>query len=79
MSQLLIKNAEIVTVNKENDIIHGDVLIEDDRIIQIDTGISEHGVDKVVDARHKTVIPGFIQTHIHLCQTIFRGRVMILS
>lgn len=74
MSKLLIKNAEIVTVNEENDIVYGDVLIEDDRIIQIDEEIGGRGVDKVIDARHKTVIPGFIQTHIHLCQTLFRGR-----
>src|SRR5213078_2018530 len=29
--------------------------------------------DRVVDARGGYVLPGFIQTHIHLCQTLFRG------
>jgi cytosine/adenosine deaminase-related metal-dependent hydrolase len=27
----------------------------------------------IVDARQHVVIPGFIQTHIHLCQALFRG------
>jgi len=26
-----------------------------------------------IDASEKTLIPGFVQTHIHLCQTLFRG------
>ena len=26
-----------------------------------------------IDARGGYVLPGFIQTHIHLCQTLFRG------
>ncbi len=28
---------------------------------------------EVIDAQHSTVIPGFVQTHLHLCQTLFRG------
>lgn len=28
---------------------------------------------EVIDAGSGTVIPGFIQTHVHLCQTLFRG------
>ena len=29
--------------------------------------------DRVIDARGGYVLPGLIQTHIHLCQTLFRG------
>ncbi len=29
--------------------------------------------DEIVDASSLTLIPGFVQTHIHLCQTLFRG------
>ena len=28
---------------------------------------------KFMNARHLTLIPGFIQTHVHLSQTLFRG------
>ena len=29
--------------------------------------------DIVIDAPDCAVLPGFVQTHIHLCQTLFRG------
>jgi len=30
-------------------------------------------VFEVLDARGRAVIPGFVQTHVHLCQTLLRG------
>ncbi|MBB6448234.1 cytosine/adenosine deaminase-related metal-dependent hydrolase [Geomicrobium halophilum] len=74
MSKLLIKNAEIVTVNPKNEIVYGDLLIENDQIAKIDSHIDDVDIDKVIDARYRTVVPGFIHTHIHLCQTLFRGQ-----
>ncbi|WP_255433877.1 5'-deoxyadenosine deaminase [Ammoniphilus sp. CFH 90114] len=71
--RLLIKNAEIVTMNAKEEIIHGDILIEEDRIVDIGE-ITDVQADKVIDASRRTVVPGFIQTHIHLCQTLFRGQ-----
>lgn len=73
MTSILIKHAQIITMNKKEEIIHGDLYIEDDLIKEIGTDLDYHA-DKIIDARHKTVIPGFIQTHIHLCQTLFRGQ-----
>ena len=35
--------------------------------------VDEAGHDTVIDARGGYVLPGFIQTHVHLCQTLFRG------
>ncbi|TXC91527.1 5'-deoxyadenosine deaminase [Metabacillus litoralis] len=71
---ILIKHAEIVTGNKTNDIFVGDLLIEGNRITQMDKSIEGVVVEKVIDASGKTVIPGLIQSHIHLCQTLFRGQ-----
>jgi 5-methylthioadenosine/S-adenosylhomocysteine deaminase len=73
MGTLLIKNAEIVTMNRREEILTGDIYIEDDRIIDIGADL-DYIADKIIDARGRTVIPGFIQTHIHLCQTLFRGQ-----
>lgn len=73
MLKTLIQNAEIITMNKSDDIVYGDILVEDDRITAIGT-LGDIPVDKIIDARRKTVLPGFVQTHIHLCQTLFRGR-----
>jgi 5-methylthioadenosine/S-adenosylhomocysteine deaminase len=71
----LIKNAEVITMNMKNDIIKGDILIKDDVIEAIGPQLyPSFPVDKIIDASNRTIIPGFIQTHIHLCQTLFRGR-----
>ena len=34
---------------------------------------SSPSTESVIDAGDATLIPGFIQTHVHLCQTLFRG------
>ncbi|MBY0120487.1 5'-deoxyadenosine deaminase [Bacillus sp. S/N-304-OC-R1] len=73
MSSILIKNAEIITMNDNEEIITGDIYIIDDRIVEIGQNLP-HFASKVIDGTAKTVIPGFIQTHIHLCQTLFRGQ-----
>lgn len=73
MSSILIKNAEIITMNPNEEIIKGNIYIVDDRIIEIGKDLS-HTADKIIDATDRTVIPGFVQTHIHLCQTLFRGQ-----
>ncbi|MFC4322847.1 5'-deoxyadenosine deaminase [Litchfieldia salsa] len=74
--RILIKNAEIITMNEGNEIIYGDLLIEDDKISKIAPNISELelDIDKIINGKGKTVIPGFVHTHIHLCQTVFRGQ-----
>lgn len=72
--KILIVNAEIITMNADNQIIYGDLLIENDRIVRIDQKIERKQMDKVINAKGKTIIPGFVQTHIHLCQSLFRGQ-----
>ncbi|MEA1959790.1 MAG: 5'-deoxyadenosine deaminase [Bacillota bacterium] len=68
----IIKNGTIITMNVNRDIAKADVLIQEDRIVGI--GCFEPGPDDIViDAEGQLVIPGLIQTHIHLCQTLFRG------
>ena len=66
----------MVTVDDERRILQGaDLLIDGDRIAAIGpAGLPADGVDRVIEARGKAVIPGLIQSHIHLCQTLFRGQ-----
>ncbi len=71
MSSVLIKNGTLVTMDNSNSIMRGDLLIRDRRIAEI--GSTGQTADTVIDATGCAVIPGFVQTHIHLCQTIFRG------
>jgi len=71
MSSVLIKNGTLVTMDDRNSIVRGDLLVRDQRIADI--GGTGHTADTVIDGGSCVVIPGFVQTHIHLCQTIFRG------
>ncbi len=69
---LLLVNATIVTMNDAFDIVEGSLSIRGTRIEQV--GGRDHGPhDRVVDVGGAIVLPGLIQTHVHLCQTLFRG------
>jgi 5-methylthioadenosine/S-adenosylhomocysteine deaminase len=74
MASVLIKDAQIVTMDAERRILTGDLYIENDIIKEIGPNLNPPRIDKVIDAKNRIVIPGFIQTHIHLCQTLFRGQ-----
>ena len=71
MSSILIKQGTLVTMDAADSVVRGDLLIENDRITSI--GATGQVADIMIDATDCVVIPGFIQTHIHLCQTLFRG------
>jgi 5-methylthioadenosine/S-adenosylhomocysteine deaminase len=68
----LIRNATIVTMNDALDIVEGAVSVRDGRIAGVGAEPNEKH-DRVIDARGAYLLPGFIQTHVHLCQTLFRG------
>jgi cytosine/adenosine deaminase-related metal-dependent hydrolase len=69
---LLIRGGLIVTMNDAFDIVEGDISIRNGRIDAIGAHLpGPH--DRVLDAQGGYVLPGLIQTHIHLCQTLFRG------
>jgi 5-methylthioadenosine/S-adenosylhomocysteine deaminase len=71
MASILIKNGTLVTMDSRNSIVRGELLIVDGRIASV--GETGNSADAVIDATDCAVIPGFVQTHIHLCQTLFRG------
>lgn len=73
MSSLLITDATILTMNAALDIVQGDVRIEQGRIMHVGPGAPAAPAARVIDAHGAYLLPGFIQTHIHLCQTLFRG------
>jgi 5-methylthioadenosine/S-adenosylhomocysteine deaminase len=78
---LLIKGPTVITLDAQNKTFEGDVLIEGSRIVALGESLSTRA-DKsthVIDARGRVLVPGFVQTHIHLCQTLFRGAADDLS
>src|SRR5712671_65773 len=68
---ILIKGGTIVTMDEKNSIVRGDVLVRDGRIAEV--GRIESDANTIIDAAGCAVLPGFVQTHVHLCQTLFRG------
>ncbi len=73
MASLLVRHGTILTMNDAGDVLEGDVSIRDGRIAAVGH-VDDQPHDRIIDAAGAIVLPGFIQTHLHLCQTLFRGR-----
>lgn len=76
MSQILIKNAYIITMNERREILkNGSILIEDTiikSIGKVDESLLKEDIE-IFDAKGKIIMPGFINTHVHLSQQLGRG------
>ncbi|MDF2547379.1 MAG: 5-deoxyadenosine deaminase [Anaerosolibacter sp.] len=70
---LLIQNGMLVTMNKGREIKQADIFIRGNRIEAIGQRLQMEA-DEKIDAQGMVVIPGLIQTHIHLTQTLFKGQ-----
>ncbi len=69
-----LQNATIVTMNDDRDIIEGDLLLKGGRIAAIgdvDPVAAEGAHTR--DLTGHIITPGFVQCHIHLCQTLMRN------
>ncbi len=72
MESIIVKNGTLITMNARREVIHADLSIRESRIQRIAPRIATRA-DTVLDASNKIVLPGFVQTHVHLCQTLMRG------
>ena len=66
---ILIKDAIIIGKNIEK----GSLLIENDKITQINHQINLNDADQVINGEGKVLIPGLVNTHTHLSMTLMRG------
>ena len=73
MRSFLIQNAVLVTNNSARAIFRGDVRVEGGRIAATGKKIKKKAGERAIDLSGQLLIPGFIQTHTHLCQTLFRN------
>lgn len=69
---ILLKNLTIVTQNKTRDVYNGDILVEGDTIKKVEKKIPNPGIEEL-DCSGLTAVPGLIQTHVHICQALFRN------
>lgn len=59
-------------MNDRREVVTGAVSVRDGRIASVGPEpAAPH--DRTLDAEGGYLLPGFIQTHLHLCQTLFRG------
>ncbi|MFI5268036.1 MAG: amidohydrolase family protein [Chloroflexota bacterium] len=72
--RMLIENACIVTVNSSDEVVpRGSVLVEDGAILAVGAAVPEGTIDRRIDAAGKVVMPGLVNAHTHLFQTLIRG------
>lgn len=69
---LLIRGATILTMDRQGDLPHGDLLVRDDTIAEIAPAIRADDAE-LVDGTGFIVIPGLINAHMHTWQTALRG------
>jgi len=70
----LIKGGYVLTLDPAlGDMPNADVLIDGDTIKAVGTNLAAGPHANVIDARHRIVMPGFVDTHRHTWQTPVRG------
>jgi 5-methylthioadenosine/S-adenosylhomocysteine deaminase len=72
VTSTLIRAATILTLNDAWEIVEGAVSVRNGRIASVGREPGEPH-DRTIDAGGAFLLPGLIQTHLHLCQTLFRG------
>ncbi|MBT7893285.1 MAG: amidohydrolase family protein, partial [Deltaproteobacteria bacterium] len=74
--QIYLKNGFVISMNPSRDVYEsGDILIEDDKLLsvgQVDQGAVLPDAE-VVDLKGQIVMPGIINSHVHLSQQLGRG------
>ena len=64
MANMLIRNGYVIDPSQNID-MQADILIEDGRIVKVAEKITDR-VDRVLEARGLTIVPGLIDMHVHL-------------
>ena len=74
---MLFTNATIITMNPKREILtHGALLISGTNIASIGKTndlIDKHPAEEIYDCQGNVLLPGLIDTHVHLAQAMIRG------
>jgi cytosine/adenosine deaminase-related metal-dependent hydrolase len=77
---LLIEHATLVTVDRDRRIFRdGSVLVDGRDIAQVGRAgdvVPPRRPDRVIDGRNMLVLPGFVDTHVHLSEHLNRGLLL---
>src|SRR5436309_16142244 len=74
---MLFTNATVITMNPTRDIItNGAVAVSGNRIVAVgksDALRQQYHDDEVIDVQGRLILPGLIDTHVHLSQALIRS------
>ncbi len=71
---ILFKNATILTVNEENQVLTGAyVATQGERISYVGQQRPQGDFEREIDCRGKVLMPGLVNTHTHIPMTLMRG------
>jgi cytosine/adenosine deaminase-related metal-dependent hydrolase len=75
---LVLAGARVVTMDPRRRILDADVWVEGKRIAAVKERSDSRTVGRsdgntVIDCSGLVLMPGLVQAHVHLCQTLFRG------
>jgi len=74
MSNILIKNADVLTLNESGDVLRRtDIAIAQGKIFAIGTTPTDFRADDTIEAADHVVMPGFFNAHTHAAMTFERG------
>lgn len=74
MTKLLIKNADILTLDATDRILkNSSIAIENKKIIALGTAPEDFAPDESIDAKNHVALPGFFNAHAHAAMTLLRG------
>lgn len=72
--ELVIRGGTVVTMDPSRTVARLDVHVgEDGRIRRVAGPGALPPAEREIDATGRVVVPGLVQAHVHLCQTLFRG------
>ena len=72
MSELVVRDGYVMTMDEQGDVPVGDVHIADGVIVEVGRDIAAPGAESV-DARGMIVLPGLVETHWHMWNTLLRS------
>ncbi|HEX2757487.1 MAG TPA: amidohydrolase family protein, partial [Thermoanaerobaculia bacterium] len=82
MTPLFVENALVIGMTRPSDVTSGGHVLVEDGVITALHGDAERRARQIaaagrpierLDARGLWLLPGFVQTHIHLCQALLRN------
>jgi 5-methylthioadenosine/S-adenosylhomocysteine deaminase len=75
MSEIILRGGTILTIDADSRVLEGDVACRDGVLVQVGGSYTPEAADyQILDATGRLIMPGLVQSHVHMCQTLARGR-----